>query len=151
MPLLLWLCYCCHCHVIVAAAAVIVSPPLLLPLLPCHRSCHCRSHHVMATIIAAAAAMPVSLLSLQPYCLCCHYCHCYGCGHGKVVHMVVGCMATWWVQVQGYGKIVRNCKAQGDMGAHQHCHILSSPHIIAINMLSWLVVGPWWALEGEGH
>jgi hypothetical protein len=37
--------------------------------------------------------------------------------------------------------VMRNCEAQGDVGACQHCHVLSSPRVIAVKASSWLVVG----------
>jgi hypothetical protein len=54
------------------------------------------------------------------------------------------------VQVRRRGEVACNCEAQGDGGAYQHHHILSLPHTIAIDVSSRSVVGPWWALEGEG-
>jgi len=49
-----------------------------------------------------------------------------------------------------HGKVARNGEAQGDVGTCQRRHVLSSPRITAVVALSLLVVGPWWALEGEG-
>ena len=46
--------------------------------------------------------------------------------HGEVVHN---------------GEVARNGKAQG---------ILSSPRVTVVVVLLLSVVGPWWALEGEG-
>ena len=43
-----------------------------------------------------------------------------------------------------------NGEAQGDMGTHQCRHVLSSPRVTAVVASLLLVVGPWWALEGEG-
>ena len=103
----------------------------------------------MATIIAAAA-VPVSSSSPQPCRRRRHHRCCRGCGHGEVAHTAAGFMATRWVQVRGHGE-ARNCEAQGDMGAHQRRHVLSSPRIIAVNALLQSVVGPWWALKGEGR
>src|SRR6266851_7345481 len=40
-----------------------------------------------------------------------------------------------------HGTLVHNCEAQGDMGVHQHCHILSLPCIIAVKASLWSVVG----------
>jgi len=40
-----------------------------------------------------------------------------------------------------HSEVACNCEAQGDMEVHQHHHILSSPCVIAIKALSWLVVG----------
>jgi hypothetical protein len=37
--------------------------------------------------------------------------------------------------------VVCNCKAQGNVGVYQHCHVLFSPCVIAIEALLWLVVG----------
>jgi len=58
--------------------------------------------------------------------------------------------ARWRVQVRRHGEVVHNCEAQGNVGAHQHHHVLSSPHVIAVDASLQSVVGPWWALKGEG-
>jgi hypothetical protein len=56
----------------------------------------------------------------------------------------------WHMQVRGHGEVACNCKEQGNMGACQGHHVLSSSCIIAIDTLSQSVVGPRWALKGEG-
>src|SRR6266851_9067192 len=40
-----------------------------------------------------------------------------------------------------HGKVACNCEAQGDVGARQHHHVLSSPHIIAVEASLQSVVG----------
>jgi hypothetical protein len=59
----------------------------------------------------------------------------------------VGSTAIWRVQVRGHDKVVCDGKAQGDVGAHQCCHVLPLPHIIAVVVPLLLVVGPWWLLR----
>ena len=49
-----------------------------------------------------------------------------------------------------HGKVVHNGEAQGEVGTCQHYYVLSLPHITAVVASSLLVVGPWWALKGEG-
>jgi len=51
------------------------------------------------------------------------------------------------VQVRGHNEVACDGKAQGNVGAHQCCHILPSPHVIAVVAPSLLVVGPWWLLR----
>ena len=57
---------------------------------------------------------------------------------------------TQGVQVRGHDEVMRNGEAQGDVGARQRRHVLSSPRVIAVVASSLSAVGPWWALEGEG-
>jgi len=57
--------------------------------------------------------------------------------------------ATQRVQVRGHDEVARNGEAQGDVGACQRRHVLSLLCIIAVVASLLLVVGPWWALEGE--
>ena len=63
-------------------------------------------------------------------------------GHGNVARAVT--------RAQQHGKVACNGKAQGEVGTRQHCHILSLPCVTAVVTLLLSVVGPWWALEGEG-
>jgi hypothetical protein len=54
-------------------------------------------------------------------------------GHGNVAYAVM--------RAQQHGKVVCNGEAQG---------VLSLPYITVVVVLLLSVVGPWWALEGEG-
>jgi hypothetical protein len=63
-------------------------------------------------------------------------------GHGNVARAVT--------RAQRHGEVACNGEAQGDVGTCQRCHVLSSPRITAVITSSLSVVGPWWALEGEG-
>ncbi len=64
--------------------------------------------------------------------------------HSNIVHVV---MRAWQpgevlcAAGKEHGEVVCNCEAQGNVGAHQRCHVLSSPRVIAIEVSSWLVVG----------
>jgi len=63
-------------------------------------------------------------------------------GHGNMARAVT--------RARRHGEVARNGEAQGNVGTCQRCHILSLPCVTAVIALSLLVVGPWWALEGEG-
>jgi hypothetical protein len=58
--------------------------------------------------------------------------------HSCEGHSNVACVV---MRAQWHGEVARNGKAQG---------ILSSPRVTVVIMLLLSVMGPWWALEGEG-
>jgi hypothetical protein len=59
-------------------------------------------------------------------------------------------MAHAVMRARRHGEVARNGEAQGNVGTCQHRHILSSPRVTVVVASLLSVVGPWWALEGEG-
>jgi len=64
--------------------------------------------------------------------------------HSNIVHAVTRAQQSSEVSCAAgkeCGEVVCNCEAQGDVGACQCRHVLSSPHVIAVEASLQLVVG----------